>query len=443
MKLVWIAVIVLAGIAAGAVFTRLEGAPPSVRTREGLVYVGSEYSHEFRVIDEGMGVRNVRVWLESGGKTIDLLSETYEGNFLMGASLGIARRVEVTFNPADLGLEQGPALLSAEAEDWAWRPNLTRVDIPLLIDTEPPRVSVHTGLTYVRRGGSEMVVYSVSEPVPRHGVQIGETFSPGFPHPADPERFLAFYPLPPDTPAGTSPVVVAEDRAGNRTRVGLSISIIERTFPEDKISLSDAFLSKKVPELLGGEQDDLLAGYLQINRNMRRENGEQIQAVCEASSEERLWRGIFQQLPNSHVGARFAEKRSYKYQGREVDQQLHMGYDLASTSHAPVPAANSGVVVYADDLGIYGQTVIIDHGMSLFSLYGHLSEIAVETGQVLAQGEELGKTGTTGLAGGDHLHYAMMVSGVFVDPLEWFDARWIQEHIEVKFRIADTNGSKP
>jgi murein DD-endopeptidase MepM/ murein hydrolase activator NlpD len=443
VRLVWIVVIVVAGIIAGALFTRLETTAPAIRTREGQVHVGREYSHEFRVFDNGMGVRHVRVWVESGGQRIDLVSETYEGNFLMGASLGIARRVEVTFSPVDLGLDQGPAVLSAEAEDWAWRPNFARVDIPLVVDSEPPRVSVHTGLTYVRRGGSEMVVYSLSEPASKHGVQIGDAFSPGFRHPADPERFLAFYPLPPDTPAGGSPSVIAQDRAGNRTRVGLLISIIERTFPEDNIGLSDSFLAKKVPELLGGEQDDLLAGYLQINRNMRRENGEQIQAVCEASSEERLWRGIFQQLPNSHVGARFAEKRSYKYQGREVDQQLHMGYDLASTSHAPIPAANSGVVVYADELGIYGMTVIIDHGMSLFSLYGHMSEVAVEKGQVVAQGEEIGKTGTTGLAGGDHLHYAMMVAGVFVDPLEWFDERWINEHIEVKFRIADTNGSKP
>jgi len=116
---------------------------------------------------------------------------------------------------------------------------------------------------------------------------------------------------------------------------------------------------------------------------------------------------------------------------------------LASTARSPVPAANSGVVVFADDLGIYGKTVIIDHGMSLFSLYGHLSELGVQKGDVVAQGDAVGRTGTTGLAGGDHLHYAMMVSGVFVDPLEWFDDRWIQDHIEAKFKASDTNGSHP
>ena len=443
MRLVWILVIVLAGLAAGALFTRLETSAPQISTRLTPVFVGDEHRHEFRVIDDGMGVKTVRIWLEADGKSIDLLSESYDGNPFLGATLAIPRRVEVSFNPSDLGVPDGKAVLSAEATDFSWSTNRVRIDVPLLIDTQPPRLSVETGLTYVRRGGSEMVVYAVDEAVPLHGVQIGEDFTPGFPHPADPKRFVAFYPLPPDTPAGTAPVVVAEDRAGNRTRVGVPISIIERTFPKDHIRLSSGFLERKVPEILGGDHDDLLASYLKINRGLRSENAEQIAEICSASSEERLWRGPFQQMPNSSVGARFAEHRTYEYDGREVDQQTHMGYDLASTARSAVPAANSGIVVFSGDLGIYGKTVIIDHGMSLFSLYGHLSELGLQKGDVAAQGDVIGRTGTTGLAGGDHLHYAMMVSGVFVDPLEWFDERWIQEHIEAKFKTSETNGSQP
>ena len=139
------------------------------------------------------------------------------------------------------------------------------------------------------------------------------------------------------------------------------------------------------------------------------------------------------QLPNSSVGTPFAARRTYTYGDETVDRQVHLGYDLASTSRAPVPAANDGVVVFADNLGIYGNTVILDHGLGLFSMYGHLSDFSVENGALVSRGDELGHTGTTGLAGGDHLHYSMLVSGVFVDPLEWFDEKWIQEHIEIKF----------
>jgi murein DD-endopeptidase MepM/ murein hydrolase activator NlpD len=440
MKLVWMLLIILVGLAAGGAYTRLESTAPLINTRATPVYVGVEYSHEFRVIDEGMGIEQIRVWLQSGDSKIELFSETYGGNPFMGADLSIPRRIEVSINASDLGIADGHATLVAEASDFSWRKNTAQVQVPLTIDTKAPRIALKTGLTYVRRGGSELVSYSISEEVPVHGVQMGEAFSPGFPHPEDPGRFVAFYPLPPDVDAGSAPFVVAEDKAGNRSKMGIRISIIERTFPSDKIRVSDGFLERKVPEILGGDSDDLVAAYVKINRDMRAENADQIVKICADSSTERLWRGRFLQLPNSHVGARFAEKRIYTYNDREIDRQVHLGYDLASTAHSEVPASNSGVVAFADTLGIYGQTVIIDHGLSLFSLYGHLSEIAVEHGQVVAQGETIGRTGQTGLAGGDHLHYAMMVAGVFVDPLEWFDERWIKEHIEVKFAVS-TNGS--
>ena len=124
--------------------------------------------------------------------------------------------------------------------------------------------------------------------------------------------------------------------------------------------------------------------------------------------------------------------RSYLYGGKRVDSQVHLGFDLASTARAAVPASNDGRVAFTGTLGIYGETVILDHGLGLFSLYGHLSEISVEEGQRVVRGAPIGRTGQTGLAGGDHLHFAMLVHGVFVDPLEWFDGRWIREHVEAK-----------
>jgi murein DD-endopeptidase MepM/ murein hydrolase activator NlpD len=191
-------------------------------------------------------------------------------------------------------------------------------------------------------------------------------------------------------------------------------------------------MAAKVAELLTGFSGSSLDGYLKINRDVRKENDAQLVELCKNSSVDRIWSGPFLQMPNTHAGAKFAERRSYVYQGKVVDQQTHMGYDLASTSHADVPAANDGVVVFAGPLGIYGNAVILDHGLGLFSLYGHLSEIDVKNHSPISKGETLGKTGTTGLAGGDHLHFAMLLDGVFVDPLEWFDKKWIDDHIEGK-----------
>ena len=432
MRVVWILIIVLAGVVSGTLFTRFEGEAPQILTRVDQTWVGQEYQHEFRISDSGMGIESVRVWLQGESGETELFQKTYPGSLLSGAKHPVTHRVAVDIKPEELGIKQGRVSLIAEAKDYSWRGNATRVTVPISIDTKAPRIGVRTGLTYVRRGGAEAVVYTLNEEAVKHGVEIGDHFSPGFADPEDPKRFMALYPYPPDTPPSVAPRVIALDRAGNRSQTPISVSVIERSFPSDTITLSDGFMQRKIPEILGDEQDDLLEAYLKINRGMRAENAEFIQKLCDKSSDERLWRGAFLQLPNSNVGARFAERRTYVYNGNEVDRQTHMGYDLASTAMADVPAANSGVVVFADELGIYGQTVIIDHGQSLFSLYGHLSEILVEQGSVATQGETIGKTGTTGLAGGDHLHYAMMIAGHFVDPLEWFDARWIQEHIEPK-----------
>ena len=119
-----------------------------------------------------------------------------------------------------------------------------------------------------------------------------------------------------------------------------------------------------------------------------------------------------------------------------MDTQIHFGYDLAAVQHGPVPAANSGVVVFAGPLSIYGNAVVVDHGLGLQTLYGHLSSIDVKEGDQVAKEQELGRTGSTGLALGDHLHYEVLINGVSVTPLEWWDAKWIRDHVGRPLREA-------
>ncbi|MCP4004341.1 MAG: M23 family metallopeptidase [bacterium] len=435
MRVLWLLLIGLLGLGAGYLMTRFEQAEPQIRTLVAPVWVGQEYEHEFRLSDEGTGLEAMRVWLSTGDQEYELLNETYPGNVFTGADMRVERAATASIKPKELGLGDGPATLHAWVRDWSWSGNTQEVEIEIHIDTKAPRVSLATGLTYVRRGGSEMVVYSLREKVKKHGVALGDLFFPGFPHPEDPSVFLALYALPPDLEDSTRPKVIATDLAGNESSVGLTVELIDRSFANDTIRLSDSFINRKIGELLGSANGSSpVENYLKINRDMRNENAATIREITSQSSGDRIWSGRFLQLPSSQRRAGFAERRTYMHNGKPVDKQTHLGLDLASTSHAKVPAANDGVVVFADDLGIYGNCVILDHGLGLFSLYGHLSEIAVEKGQVVSLREELGKTGATGLAGGDHLHFSMIVSGLFVDPLEWFDERWINEHIEPKLR---------
>lgn len=128
--------------------------------------------------------------------------------------------------------------------------------------------------------------------------------------------------------------------------------------------------------------------------------------------------------------AGFADHRTYFYKGKAIDKQVHLGMDIASTRHVPIKAAGTGIVVFGDYLGIYGNMVLIDHGQGLFSLYSHLSQINVSPGDLLQKGDILGNSGTSGMAGGDHLHFSILVNGIFVTPKEWWDQHWIDITID-------------
>ena len=119
----------------------------------------------------------------------------------------------------------------------------------------------------------------------------------------------------------------------------------------------------------------------------------------------------------------------------KVDEQDHLGIDLASLANSPVQAANHGRVIFAERNGIYGLTVALDHGQGLISIYGHLNSIGVTLDQDVKKGDIIGLTGQTGLAGGDHLHFSIMVNGIFVNPIEWWDDHWIKDNITRKLEL--------
>jgi murein DD-endopeptidase MepM/ murein hydrolase activator NlpD len=148
------------------------------------------------------------------------------------------------------------------------------------------------------------------------------------------------------------------------------------------------------------------------------------------------FRDAFQQLGDSQVEAKFADTRTYVYKGKDVDQQVHLGFDLAVTANVPIKAAQKGVIVHAAYLGIYGNCVIVDHGMGVQSLYGHLSSIDVKVGDRVEKGQVLGKSGMTGLAGGDHLHFTMLVGGQQVTPVDWWSQQWMEDRVLRKIKAA-------
>jgi murein DD-endopeptidase MepM/ murein hydrolase activator NlpD len=139
-------------------------------------------------------------------------------------------------------------------------------------------------------------------------------------------------------------------------------------------------------------------------------------------SPEKLWNGIFSSPvdPNFSTcySSRFGSRRSYN--GGEYIY-FHTGLDFCGQVGDPVYAAASGVVVFTGLLTVRGNATMIDHGLGIYTAYMHQSEILVNVGDRVEQGQLIGKVGNTGRVEGPHLHFEVLVGGVQVDPLEWLN----------------------
>ena len=429
-----------------------ERTPPVVSFEESLDLENLGLSpFSVTVSDEGTGLSKVRVYLlDSYGESV-LVEKDYE----KGTKSDV---IEVRIKPGELGIKSGPSEFFVEASDYFMdgllAPNRTVFSIVVNLDFSPPRVEELSPMQYITHGGAGVVVYSVSEDPVESGVEVKGNFFRGYGgYFDDPRIFVSFFAYPHDAGKDEEVTIYARDRAGNERRKSVAYGLSRASYVTDTITVSDWFMKKKVlplfEEVYGPYDEaeegepDLRRAFLRVNGELRASNDEKIGEIGRKSSGEILWKGKFTQLSNSKVGATFADRRSYEMDGEVIDNQYHLGYDLSVTSRYRVGASNDGVVVFADDLGIYGSTVIIDHGMGLMTLYSHLSSIDVAAGDGVEKGQVVGRTGTTGLAVGDHLHFGVYVGGVAVRPLEWWDAKWIDANIWRKINYVKRNFDAP
>jgi len=388
---------------------------------------------EIGVTDRGAGLKSVTATLSAGGSEHTLVSEQY-------AQPVTEKKITVALSSKLTGVKEGPAVLRVSARDGSlwnfFHGNETVVQKTLTIDITPPTVELIADDRYVNFGGVGVIVYKSSADTATSGVRIGDYFFPGFQGQIKdhPDHFVALFAHPYNVPADAKAVLVATDKAGNTREMPLVYELKNVKYKKSTIAISDNFLQKITPLLsdVGARQGTPKEIFIRINKGLRKENEDKITAVTKKSTPSILWKGAFSQLSNSKVEANFADARTYTYNNEPIDTAYHLGYDLSVTKHYPVEAANSGTVAFVGDLGIYGNTVILDHGLGLFTLYGHLSSIDVKVGDSIKQRQIIGKTGETGLAAGDHLHFGVYLQGVAVLPVEWWDQKWINDNINPK-----------
>jgi len=408
-------------------------------------HLGRAQEFTLAASDHKSGLRRLSVSLLRDGQETVLYDEKFpSAGFFKGGKVH-ETSVKIQIEPAVLGFADGEAILRTLVSDYSWRDwwkgNHTYTEKNVVIDTRPPEVEVLSRAHNVNQGGAGLVIFRTSEPCSQSGVQVGDDFYPGYTgFFKDPHVYLAFMALGYQQGTDTSIFVKAADLAGNQAKSGLNYHLRRKVFRQERLDITDGFLKQKMPNFFSQDSQDtnlsLVDKFLKVNRDLREENYRKIAAACRKTDPKMHWQGDFLRLPKSATQAKFADQRTYTYKGREIDRQVHLGYDLASVARSPIPAANTGIIIFAEFLGIYGKTVIMDHGFGLFSMYAHLSHIGVKVGDQLAKGDIVGRTGITGLAGGDHLHFSMLVHDTFVNPVEWWDLNWIQHNVLSKLEQA-------
>jgi murein DD-endopeptidase MepM/ murein hydrolase activator NlpD len=426
-------------------------AGPSIEIRQPGKFLGRTGTVELMVQAPGGVFSAVDVAVEQGGKTFPVYS--LEAQKPAAAKADSAEQMYV-MRPAGKQaipeLQSGPARIVVRAS----RPvayglrqaeSTTTRDVQVRLD--PPRASVVSTFHYINLGGSEFVVYRVTPDDVDSGVRVGNIEYPGYPAKgagvnSDPALRVAFFAVLYDQDPRSTIQVFARDPAGNEVVVPVDHQVFPKPYGTSTIPLDDGFLQRVVPAIATNSPDekiptdDVLAGFLKINGDLRRKNNQYLTELSKKSAPELFFKDAFQQLGNSQVEAKFADTRTYTYKGKDVDKQVHLGFDLAKTANVSIVASQRGRVVHASDLGIYGNCVVIDHGMAVLSLYGHLSSIAVKVGDMVEKGQELGRSGMTGLAGGDHLHFTMLVGGQQVTPVDWWSTQWMQDRVLRKITAA-------
>jgi hypothetical protein len=385
-------------------------------------------------IDSPHGVRRITGVIEQNGTRYPVFERTQPASRITFWRHRQAP-AEVTFpvgRKITAALKDGKAKLLVETQANDLRGLEASRQIEFEVISAPPKLAVDGFQHYINQGGCELAVGTISGYWTDAGVRAGSYSFRTFPLPGSKsgERFSLFA-FPWDLPADTVPVFFARN-PGAESKARFWYKIFPKKFRSRDLEIDDVFLEKVVNQIDPSGSGDLLTRFLKINGEMRRKNNQTLADLRLKSADHFLFTGPFLQLANSKVESQFADKRSYIYKGKKVDEQVHLGFDLSVTQHVAVAASNDGQVVYADDLGIYGNCVVVDHGYGLQSIYGHLSSIGVKPGDMVKKGQSLGRSGSTGLAGGDHLHYSMQVDGVQVNPVEWWDDHWIKDRIRSK-----------
>ena len=423
-----------------------ESGKPSVVYSLGKPGIGVEKSTlEVTVSDDIMGIDELVIRATQSGKEYDIFKKSYPEKVLRD-------QIKVTLDGEKIGLAEGrgTATIQISTFDSSFNSNAAKVSFAVDVDYDRPEVEVLTTQHNGAVGGVQLLLYSLrdSDSKTVSGVEFGSRFYHGAPasfidsaFASRPEVYFVFFGFPLEERDGERPRLIATDSVGNEGSASLSYRMRKRKWRAAKIALEEPFIEDKVTPLLrdmkveGISSLSLQERFRMVNDGYRKESNNRVRELLKRNFTEKQWEGAFDRMSGGATQSSFGDRRTYFFHDEQIGGSLHEGIDLAANARSAVKAASDGKVLFAEDLGVYGKTVIIDHGAGVATLYGHLSDVSVRADENVARGDKLGNSGSSGLAGGDHLHFEVRVDGEPVHPIEWWDSRWIKDHVTSK--IAD------
>ncbi|MFZ0704466.1 MAG: M23 family metallopeptidase [Candidatus Korobacteraceae bacterium] len=420
LLLVVVVVIVLA-----VLFFAARSATPVVTLPASITTLGQATPLSVQVHDP-RGVRSVRAFVEQNGARYPVFTSDQKQKS-PEATLSFTAGVKTT---PQLQAGQAKLIVEATSDDLLRKTGHAERDVQIV--TQPPTISADSEQHYLYVGMADLATFTVSGSYTEAGVRVGDEKFRAWPMPGGKPGLFSLFAFAWNMPTDTLPLVYAANGAGNDVTTPLTVVFPKKEQPHyttHDLQVSDGFMQKVVGELDPNGSGDMVARFVKINSEMRRANNQTLSDLRSKTADKFLWSQPFIRQPHSQAEAHFADVRNYIYHGQKIDQQVHLGYDLAVTQHVGVEASNDGKVIYAAPLGIYGNCIVVDHGYGLQTIYGHLSRIDVHVGDMVKQGQVMGLSGMTGMAGGDHIHFAMQLDGVQIDPKEWWDRHWIEDHI--------------
>ena len=386
-------------------------------------------------ISDASGIKFYKITYVDGSKSIDLNTEVLTGDKKQVGIKIVPPKLDMFYKGKDVFLD----IEVIDNSKWNFlEGNKVTKRVKVIIDTKKPVANVIENSRYIRRGGSGIVIVKVDD------VNLKESyisFNDKLKFDLIPfykeNYFVSLIAWDVNIEHFKRISLIAVDKAGNKVITKVPFYTQKLRVKKDNIMIKSSFIESVSTNVL--EQSEinipveLPKRFIVQNKIVREKNVNTIKEVAlkqmDRSKVDSFDIKTFKRLRGSRTAAGFAEKRSYLYNGEKIDEAWHLGMDWASVKQAPIKTSNAGKVIFNEYLGIYGNTIIIDHKMGLSSLYAHTSSQYVNLGDSVKAKQKIANTGSTGAVMGDHLHFGILVNGTEVNPLEWMDRNWIKNNI--------------